>query len=351
MPTPTFNLDNKEIIFENIEELSISSKINLFISYNDSLISFKIVDSNDFPSKEYELLTNLDELGKINNYFRMFNNLNEIQKGLINEYKNKRISFNFLENSVIMTISNLILNNSFEISIPKKDKPFDIKEIYSIITEMKKKIEFLENENKELKNQMRENNKKVEERINNLEILIFQPQIKIQNGPFNKYFENSDIIKNENDINLLLNFLPKNPKQTSLLFNSNIDGDTLESLHNKIDNKSPTYMIIETDKKRIFGGYTTHLWSIKNNKQSYDKNAFVFSLNNKKKYNIIKYDNAIVERKSYIQFGTNCFKLLDEFTSNINIERDSDYETSKNCLTGSEKFRVKSLEVHLIEYD
>jgi len=351
MPPPTIIPDNKEIILKNIEKLPISSKIYLFISYNDSLISLKIVDSNDFPSKEYELLTNLEQLSKMNNYFKMFNNLNEIQKGLINEYQNKRISFDILENNVKMTISNVILNNSFEIYIPKNEKPIDIKEIYQIINEMKKKIEFLEKENKELKNQIIENNKKVEERINNLENMILQPQKIIQNDSFNKFFGNSDIIKTENDKNLLLNFLPKNPKQTSLLFNSNKDGDTLESMHNKIDNKSPTYMIIETDNNRVFGGYTTHLWSIKNDKQSYDKNAFVFSLNNKKKYNIKNFDNAIVERKSYIQFGTNCFKLFDKCTSYINIEHDSDYETQNYCLTGNEKFKVKSFEVHLIEYD
>ncbi len=180
MPPPTIIPDNKEIILKNIEELPISSKINLFISYNDSLISLKIVDSNDFPSKEYELLTNLEQLSKMNNYFKMFNNLNEIQKGLINEYQNKRISFDILENNVKMTISNVILNNSFEIYIPKKDKPIDIKEIYQIINEMKKKIEFLEKENKELKNQIIENNKKVEERINNLESMILQVQKKIK---------------------------------------------------------------------------------------------------------------------------------------------------------------------------
>ena len=178
MPPPTINPDNNEIILKNIEELPISSKINLFISYNDSLISLKIVDSNDFPSKEYELLTNLEQLSKMNNYFKMFNNLNEIQKGLINEYQNKRISFDILENNVKMTISNVILNNSLEIYIPKKDKPIDIKEIYQIINEMKKKIEFLEKENKELKNQIIENNKKVEERINNLESMIIQVQKK-----------------------------------------------------------------------------------------------------------------------------------------------------------------------------
>ena len=313
----------------------------------------------------------------------MFNNLNEIQNCIINEYKNKRISFKINQNNVKMIISNVILNNNFELNIPLIESRLKINELIPMIKEMKQKIDFLENENKELKNQIsetreknktleervgslennkelknqingineiREKNKVLEERINNLEktILEFQQDEKKQKT-INKYFQDSNIIKNEKDSDLLISFLPNKPNKTSLLFNSLRDGDTLQSLHNKIDNISPTYMIIKTNSDRIFGGYTTHLWNIQNDKQSIDNKAFVFSLDNKKKYSIKNPEYAIVERKQYIQFGACCFRIKDKFKISDNDESDCHFETNSLCLAGKNIFKVKNLEVYLIE--
>ena len=44
MAAPTINPDIKEIILKNKEEINISPNINLSISYNESIISFKIID-------------------------------------------------------------------------------------------------------------------------------------------------------------------------------------------------------------------------------------------------------------------------------------------------------------------
>ena len=139
------------------------------------------------------------------------------------------------------------------------------------------------------------------------------------NKKSNKIFEESEIIKNKEDIDLLISFLPKKPVNTSLLFNSNIDGDTLENFHLKVDKKSPTFIIIKSEKDRIFGGYTHNLWNIENLKISEDNNAFVFSLHNKTKYNVTNPKKAIVERKDYFQFGTCCFRINNNCTTVNNI--------------------------------
>ena len=105
---PIINRDKTSLILKNKEEIVISEKLHLIISFNESIISFKVIDSNDFPSKEYELLSNIDNLYKINNYFRMFNSLSEIQNCIIKEYQNKRISLKVNENEAKININNII---------------------------------------------------------------------------------------------------------------------------------------------------------------------------------------------------------------------------------------------------
>ena len=262
-----------------------------------------------------------------------------------------------------MTITNIILNNNFDLNIPITKQPLDIKILLPIIKELKHKIEILEkeknemkqsieyllNENKQIKNEMIENNKKLEEKIKSIENLNKYIQ-KNQEPNQNKYFINSDIIKQENDIDLLIKFLEKKPDRISLLFNSNIDGDSLQNFHNKVDYKSPTYIIIKTVQNRIFGGFTNHVWNVKNEGCGTDNKAFVFSLDKKKKYNIIYPESAIFENKDFFQFGCCCFKIFNNCTNKNNIELDSSFDTKNYCLSGEHTFKVKSYEAHLIEY-
>ena len=150
IPPPSINPDKKEIL-NNTEEIQIQENIKFLISYSESLIFFQVIDSNEFPPKKYELSIGLEKLYKIDNYFKMFNNLNQIQNIIINEYKNKRIIFKKNENNVKMTITNVILNNNFDINIPLIKQAIDINIIVPIIKELKQKIEMLEKEKIEMK--------------------------------------------------------------------------------------------------------------------------------------------------------------------------------------------------------
>mgnify|MGYP002626560048 CR=1 FL=1 len=288
---PIVNRDINGQILKNKEEIEITEKLHLIIAYNESIILFKVIDSNDFPSKEYELLSNIDNLYKINNYFRMFNSFSEIQNCIIKEYQNKRILLKVYENEAKISITNIILNNSFEINIPKRNKNMNYKDMVNIIKDMKKKIDFLITENKELKNKICsiENILHMQgEQIKQLTETKFLNEvnstIKEEKKTLieNNFFCNSDIVKNKEDIDLLISFLPKKPKKTSILFNSKLSGFTIKNFHNKVDNNSPTIMIIKADTNRIFGGYTEHKWNIKNDGRCQDDNAFVFPLDNKK---------------------------------------------------------------------
>ena len=113
---------------------------------------------------------------------------------------------------------------------------------------------------------------------------------------------------------------------------------------------SPTFIIIKTDTNRVFGGYTEHKWNIKNDGHDKDDNAFVFSLDNKQKYDVIDSDHAVVERENYIQFGAPCFVINNNCNKTQNLSVGSSYRTNKFCLSGKRNYKVKDYEVHLIEY-
>ena len=356
---PTIIRDKISLILKNKEEITISEKLHLIIAYNESIISFKIIDSSDFPTKEYELLSNLDNLYKLNNYFRMFNSLSEIQNCIIKEYQNKRISLKVNENEAKIIITNIILNNSFEINIPKRNNYKNVKKMFGIIKDMKEKIDFLMTENKELKNRISsieniiqiqgEQIRQLTENkdLNKTNSIIKEEKINLLE---NNFFCDSDIVKNKEDLELLVSFLPKKPKKTSILFNSKSDGYTIKNFHKKVDNKSPTIIIIKADTNRVFGGYTEHKWYIKNDDDKKDDNAFVFSLDNKQKYDVIDSDHAVVERENYIQFGAPCFVINNNCNKTQNLSVGSSYRTNKFCLSGKRNYKVKDYEVHLIEY-
>ena len=224
---------------------------------------------------------------------------------------------------------------------------------------MKGKIDFLMTENKELKNRISlieniiqiqgEHIKQLTENkdLNKSKSIIKEEKTNLLG---NNFFCDSDIVKNKKDIEILISFLPKRPKKTSILFNSKSDGYTIENFHKKVDNNSPSIIIIKTITNRTFGGYTEHIWNIKNNGIYKDDNAFVFSLDNKQKYTVINSENAVIERKEHIQFGACCFSI----NNNCNIKKNESggysYRTTEFCLSGKSNFIVKDYEVHLIEY-
>ena len=76
----------------------------------------------------------------------------------------------------------------------------------------------------------------------------------------------------------------RKPNKITLLLNSNKDGESTKTFMEKVNGKCPTLVIIKTTKGYSFGGYTTEMWKEGRVK---DSNAFVFSMDKKKKYNII----------------------------------------------------------------
>ena len=117
----------------------------------------------------------------------------------------------------------------------------------------------------------------MEERLKKLESILPEYNELKKNYEEKKLMIESDILNKEEE-DLLLNWLPKKPNKIILLLNK--DGDSTTTFMNKCNGKCPTLAIIKTTNGYKFGGYTTQIWKEGEIK---DNNAFVFSLDNKKK--------------------------------------------------------------------
>ena len=186
-----------------------------------------------------------------------------------------------------------------------------------------------------------------------------------------KFFPDSEIL-NLDSKKLLLSFLPRKPNTIRILMNSNTDGDSISTFYNKCGGRSNTLSIIKTTKDHIFGGYTTQSWrenygtrKVKTKKglveEKYrvpigDGGAFVFSIDKKKKYNIIATNEAIgMYMNSWWGFGynnqainikENCTKRNDNYAGNGTYNIPEKFELNE----GENNFTVKSFEIYQVEY-
>ena len=197
----------------------------------------------------------------------------------------------------------------------------------------------MEKENTNLKEEIKELKEKLNAHIN-----------QKANGNFN----DSKILKNENDKNTMLTLLSKKIKNTTLLYRATRDGDSAKNFHEKCDNKGPTLTLCRGRDGIIFGGYTEAEWDSKERHPKYDKNAFIFSVTYNKKFVSKNYENSIECNPDYgpvFGFEGDLY-ISDKFLSkgNINILAfDKTYHDKKHeILNGKEDLTLDELEVYLI---
>ena len=85
----------------------------------------------------------------------------------------------------------------------------------------------------------------------------------------------------------------------NLLYKATADSDKAEAFHAKCDEAKSTLVLIETDKGKRFGGYTTCSWS-GDSIDKKDPEAFVFSFDKMQTYENIEGEEAI---GCYPKFG------------------------------------------------
>ena len=72
--------------------------------------------------------------------------------------------------------------------------------------------------------------------------------------------------------------------ETKILYRLTRDGSSIYKVHQKIDYKAPTLILIESTDGEKFGGYTTASWDVFSGIYKNSSKTFLFSLNRNKKY-------------------------------------------------------------------
>ena len=161
-----------------------------------------------------------------------------------------------------------------------------------------------------------------------------------------------DIIHNTDELELITRKINKlNQKLTlNLLYKATADSDKASAFHSKCDDAKSSLVLVETDKGKRFGGFTTCSWS-GDCIDKKDEDAFVFSLDKMMTYDNIPGEDAI---GCYPKFGPiflGCqIRIYDNafskggttFEKGLNFNTEEDYE-----LTGGEReFNVREIEVY-----
>ena len=161
-----------------------------------------------------------------------------------------------------------------------------------------------------------------------------------------------DIIQNTDELELITRKINKlNQKLTlNLLYKATADSDKASAFHSKCDDAKSSLVLVETDKGKRFGGFTTCSWS-GDCIDKKDEDAFVFSLDKMMTYDNIPGEDAI---GCYPKFGPiflGCqIRIYDNafskggttFEKGLNFNTEEDYE-----LTGGEReFNVREIEVY-----
>ena len=141
----------------------------------------------------------------------------------------------------------------------------------------------------------------------------------------------------------------------NLLYKATADSDRAAAFHAKCDEAQSSVVLVETDKGKRFGGYTSISWS-GDCVDKKDPNAFVFSLDKMETYDNIPEEDAI---GCYPKFGPiflGCqIRIYDKAFSKggTTFERGLNYDTKEDFeLTGGERvFNVKEIEVYEVVFE
>ena len=347
-PIPIDITPKPNMLFKNKKTFKLKENNNNYyfsLSFNDQLILFEIEKVNEFPKKDYSVYLDLSQLVNINKYFSQFESITEIQSSFETLIEMGKLSIINDEKEIKLQIINPLNKNEFYISIPLKEKTFknEIDTLIPYISSLNERITKMENRINSLENKVNE--------LYSIKEEYFKLKRKEIEQNYNLFPESSIIKKGEE--NTILSWFDKKPKNFKLLFDTNINGDSISTFYKRCQNKTPTILFFKTTNGARFGGYTTSIWANKGSLK--DENSFVFSLDKKEKYNVINKSSAIYCYENYFQFGTCCFRIYNKCTSTTDNyindgKKHYDIPGNYELTGGDQKFTISSYEVYQLEF-
>ena len=319
---------------------------------NENIDTSSVNNENEESDKELEDLSNNYKILK-----QKYKEMIKSHDNEINNFNNEIQELKEQNNDLKQKINTLLEQvNQLNELISKRDIG-NFKYPLSSIQSLIERIEILE----ELKEESTKSSKKNSDGMGIL-LNTVKIQEKINNKKLKKCFKSSSILTNETDFDFLLNKLSKyNPTSYKIIYKSSIDGDNVKTFHSNCDGEENTLIIIETTKGLKFGGFT----SVGFDNTGYelrDDNAFLFSIDRQKVYDIIPGNNAIYCNR---KFGPIFCSKPDSTAYSIFIPDNylkNKSTTTKKCYcykmeenfelnNGTKEFLVKELEVFRVDTD
>ena len=371
-----------KITKNNSDIIEFSLLIEIRKKINEILVKLK-VQKNDINIIVYNLCEKFKEINIIKENIK---NLKQ-NKELMSEIEKLKQKNEYLEKTI-----NLI-NEKLENKI--KDDNQIIEDLKNKNQQLNEKIE---NMNKELDNYKKNNNNNLTQINNNIEntnnkinkntLLIDYNKKYINNYNIlfnlndkiidelseslnhitkNNIIIDSNVIKNNFELaqinNGIKHQLKRNIRRLNLLFRCTCDGDSNSKFHSNCDNHSNLLWVIESAENRKFGGFTSLTYS-SNGGAKYDDKAFIFSLNNRENYYIIKGKYALRFDNRGVIFGqtsntgsefhiSNAEPCLTQYNSYDDTGKNNcyDYGKRRHVLAGKLQFVVLDYEVFELEFD
>jgi len=164
-----------------------------------------------------------------------------------------------------------------------------------------------------------------------------------------------NIIKEPEEIEIVTNKIADKFPGSSykLLYKGSRDGDGAAEFHNRCDDAEKTLVIVEDNYGNRFGGFTTQDWGGQY-LQKKDDDAFIFSVDKNRVYDVIPDQNAI---GCYPNFGPVFFgcqiRIYDNFLAKggTTYKKGLNYRTTEDfeLTNGKQNFGVRDIEVYEVE--
>ena len=282
-----------------------------------------------------------DQLNELNLLKQRVNELNNARNQQLNQLQqinNLKKEFDQI-NSLKQQLNEL--NNIRKKSLENNELKDRINELENVKTQYEQELHIL-----------RESQRKSQE-FNKLRYStgMDSKQLLFEEKPM-QFAVKGDIIHSSKELELLTRKINKSNRKLTLnlLYKARVDSDRASAFHNKCDGARSTLVLVETDKGKRFGGYTSRTWS-GDCIEKKDDEAFLFSLDKMMTYDIIPGEEAIGCYPKYGPIFMGCqIRIFDNafakggttFEKGLNYYTQEDFE-----LTGGEReFNVREIEVY-----
>lgn len=320
-------------------------------------MTFNLYEENNYINTIYfNQKMSLSEIKNKHQIFCVFNSCKDFSDYIKVLFDNKKLSIKKSNDSIsiAMNIEYLFKQEIIEISLKEKNVSANdlnnnlIKEINNLKSITLNLEDKINKQNSEII-KLKEENNILREEIRNLKIITgYNDYIESQN------LSNNSVIINNNEAKIIIeaikNRLNKSIISFKKIYQASKDGGEPSIFHLKCDKISNTLVLIKSRNNNRFGGFTSNYWE-STNKEEFkdDKNAFVFSLDEKKIYSYKNDGKAI---RCYIQYGP-CFgygPLIGIYGNPISNDKLYSFNDNKSFDVNS-NFLTEGINDYAIDYE